>query len=322
MNKKIVQQITGLIVECFLVLSLMTTVVVVHAATTSLPSASDIINSVGNETGLPSFESNPHDDLPEGVNTGSKVKGISYIASALYNIADFFKYALGSIAVFLLIVSGIQLVMAGDKAEEELKKKKEYFKYAIIGFLLVIIAKDIISNVFYGQAGEVYSTEENAIGFAQYGSAEVRGIYNFIEFFVGALSVFFIVYHAMKMLIATSDDGVTKARKNIMYGLVGLVIIGLSELVIKDIVFADYGSTIDVEKAKSVFASLTNFVSSTMATVAVAMLFYAGYTAVTSFGKEDALTKAKKIAIMAIVGLVLAGAAYAIANTLIDFANS
>lgn len=315
MNKKITQ----LIVECFFVGILMMTVVVGHAAASS---AGDIINDIGNQTGLPSFESNPHDDLPEGVNSGSQVDGISYIASALYNITDFFKYALGTVAVFLLIISGVKLVMAGDKAEEELKKEKEYFKYAIIGFILVIVSKDIISNVFYGQAGEVYSSEENAIGFAQYGSAEIQGIYNFIEFFLGALAVFFIIYEAMKMLIATSDDAVSKARKNIMYGLVGLMIVGLSELVVKDIIFAEYGSTIDVDKAKSVFASLTNFVSSAMATVAVAMLFYAGYTAVTSFGREDALTKAKKIAIMAIVGLILAAAAYAVANTLIDFTNT
>lgn len=314
MNKKIVQ----IIVECFCIAIVLMTVVIGHA---SASSAGDIINDIGNQTGLPSFESNPHDDLPEGVNTGSKVKGIEYIASALYNVADFFKYALGSIAVFLLIISGIQLVMAGEKAEEELKKKKEYFKYAIIGFLLVIIGKDIVANVFYGQAGEVYSSAENAIGFAQYGSAEIRGIYNFIEFFLGAVAIFFIVYEAMKLFIATSDDGVTKARKNIMYGLFGLMIIGLSELVIKDIIFADYGSTIDIDKAKSVFASLTNFASSIIATIAVAMLFYAGYTAVTSFG-GDALGKAKKIATMAIVGLVLAGAAYAIANTLIGFATS
>lgn len=314
MNKKIIQ----LALECMTVLILMTVVVVGHAAASG---AGDIINDIGNQTGLPSFETNPHDDLPEGVSGGGKVQGIEFIASALYNVADFFKYALGTIAVFMLIISGIQLVMAGEKAEEELKKKKEYFKYAIIGFLLVMIGKDIISNVFYGQAGEVYSSTETAVSFASYGSAEIRGIYNFIEFFMGAVAIFFIIYEAMQMLVATSDDAVTKARKNIMYGLVGLVIIGLSELVIKDIIFANYGSTIDVEKAKSVFASLTNFVSSTMATIAVAMLFYAGYTYVTSFGREDALTKAKKIAIMAIVGLVLAGAAYAIANTLIKFAQ-
>src|SRR3989338_7628075 len=105
MNKKIIQSGIRIMIEFCLVMTMITTVVAVHAE--GIPSASDIINDVGNETGLPSFESNPHDDLPEGVNTGSKVKGVSYIDSALYNIADFFKYALGTVAVFLLIVSGI-----------------------------------------------------------------------------------------------------------------------------------------------------------------------------------------------------------------------
>jgi hypothetical protein len=114
------------------------------------------------------------------------------------------------------------------------------------------------------------------------------------------------------------DEEIAKSKRNITYAVVGLMLVGVAELVVKDIVFPKEGAQLgDVNKAKELIVTLTNFISGFIATITIAMFMYGGFLYVTAAGKEDQAAKAKKVLIGATIGLLLAMAAFALVNTVI-----
>jgi len=115
-----------------------------------------------------------------------------------------------------------------------------------------------------------------------------------------------------------SEDQIATAKKQITWSLVGLFVIGISEFVAKDILFQEQGESLGVLEAKQLFAQVTNFVAGTLGTFSFAFLLYAGYLYVTARDNEENTAKAKKIIMGAFLGLILAGAAFAITNTIVE----
>jgi hypothetical protein len=273
---------------------------------------SDTINQIGNQTGLTNYEGASHVEAIDQ-------KGVRNITSGLFYVLDFGKYVLGSIAIIIIIYMGLKMVVSSD-ADASLEGAKKFFTSALIGIFLILLADIIVQKVFFGQAGEVLLTEESAKQAALAGSEEIRGIYTFVEMFLAAIAVLTIVISGIRMMLSTQE---TSAQvKHIMYACVGLLIVGISELVVKDIIFADYGTRIDVEAAKNLVASITNFISSFIAMVSVAAFVYAGYLYTASYIAGDNLEKAKKAMIGAIAGILIAAAGFSITKTLLDFKDT
>jgi lysylphosphatidylglycerol synthetase-like protein (DUF2156 family) len=140
-----------------------------------------------------------------------------------------------------------------------------------------------------------------------------------MEYFIGAIAVLMLVIYGFRMVASQGNDEVLgKSKKAIMWAVAGLMLIGVSEVLVKDIIFPKEGSTLsDVNKGKELIVNVTNFTSSFIATVAIAMYMYAGFMYVTAAGKEDHVNKAKKVFIGATIGLLLAMGAFAIVNSIV-----
>lgn len=276
--------------------------------------AGGVLSDIGKSTQLPDFTTKGH-------SSSSIEPGASNITSALYYVIDFIKYFMGTIAVAMLIISGVRLVTAGDKIEEIAPKMKENIKYAIIGLIVIMISDVMIKQVFFGEMGEVYRSEADAKLAAERGTEQIRGLYNFIEVFVGVVAVLMIVIAGFRLVVqGSNEETLAKAKKQVAYAAAGIMVIGLSELVIKDIVFPKQGSQLsDVNKANELIVTITNFASSFIATIAVAMLMYGGVLYVTAAGDESKTEKAKKIFGQAVIGILIALAAFGIVNTVIQF---
>jgi len=274
----------------------------------------DVLGNIGTATSLPDFSTRGHA-------SSSYDPGAANITSALYYTVDLIKYFMGTIAVVMIIFSGVRLVTAGNKIDEIAPKMKENLKFAIIGLIVIMISDVAIKTVFFGEYGEVFRTESDAQLAAERGTDLIRGLYNFMEIFVGAISVLMIVIAGARLIVqGGNEETMGKAKKQIMYAVIGIVIVGLAELVVKDIVFPNQGSEIsNADNAVRLIVNLTNFVSSFIAVIAIAMLMYGGVLYVTSAGDESKTEKAKKIFFQAIIGILIALAAYGIVNTLIQF---
>lgn len=280
----------------------------------SAQGVSDIIRDIGEPTDLPSFEAGGHADA-------SIEPGAAGITSALLFTVDLFKYILATVAVVVIIASGIRLITAGKQIEEVSSQQKENIKYAGIGLIVIFMADELIRQVLFGESGEVFRSEADIQLAAERGVEQIRGLYNFLQFFVGAIAVFMIVFSGVRLIAsAGNDEAITKTKKQLQWAIVGLILVGISELLVKRIIFPDAGASLpDVQAARALIRDITNFASSFIATVAIAFLMYGGVLYVTAAGREEQTTKAKKVVLGAIIGIFVALAAFALVNTFIQF---
>ncbi len=282
--------------------------------TSDVQAPGSFLNEAGKNINLPGYTTNAHPNA-------SFQSGASNITSAILYAVDFVKYLMGTIAVIVIIISGIRLITSAKQVDEISGKQKENLKYAIIGLILIIAADQFVKQVFYGDQGEVYSSGAQLQDAAKRGSDQIKAIYSLLEYISAALAVLMIVIGGVRLVTSGGNEEVQgKVKKQVTYAVAGLILMGISEFVIKDVIFPKQGSVLsDTEKAKHLIVNFTNFVSGFVSIAAVIMFIYGGYLYVTSFGNEDGTGKAKKIFTGAIIGLLLAMAAFGIISTVVKF---
>lgn len=135
-------------------------------------------------------------------------------------------------------------------------------------------------------------------------------ITDWIRNVLGAIAVLFLVYGGVMYVTAHGEGGqIDKAKATIMYAIVGLVVVVLADQ-IKDVFYqetpaSDAGAYLTgaASKASSLVKGVIAFVEGFLATVAVAMLVYAGFTYVTAHGEQSSIDKAKRTTEYSIIGL-------------------
>jgi len=268
-----------------------------------------VIRQVGGQTKLPNYDA--------GHSSQNYQSGASQITSTIYFILDFFKYIFGGIAVMMLIISGMKLILSGRQVADAMNKEKETLRYSFTGIILIIVADQLIRG-FFGAEGEIYRTGTDMQMAAEAGSNLASGFTGLIRIFIPSVAILSIVLAGFRLLISRGDnDKLAKAKKQITWAILGLVLAGLSEIIIFRVFFPDKGTRIPdaIEFAKLVI-TMTNFVAGFISTTAVIMIIYAGYLYVISVG-GGGVDKAKTILRGAIIGLVLAMGAFALVNTFV-----
>jgi len=284
-----------------------------HSVVLGATSFQDVLGDLGDKIELENYETNNHADA-------SNQAGAKNITSAIFFVVDFIKYTLGTVVVGMIILNSIALITAGKQSEEKITKEKAYLTYAIMGLVLVFVAEEGVKLAFFGTEGEIFRDEETVKEFSIAGSEIIKGVYTMIQVFVGSIAVLALIYSGLQILVAAgSEETVNSAKKRIFMAAIGLIVIGLSETIIKDVVFKDRGEDVGVSEGINLVVSMTNFLSSMIATLAVLAIVYAGFLYILNFGNDEMTTKAKKIIFSAIIGLVLAAAAFGIVSTVIDF---
>lgn len=250
--------------------------------------------------------------------------GANIITSSIFKLIDFVKYILGAIAVVLMIMSGLNMITAGTKIDEVSQKEKENLKFIIYGLIFVIIADELVTKVFFGDYGECIASASNAAQCAKQGSGLVKGIYSFVLAIIASFSIMVSVISAFRLVTsAGNEEIIKKERGRIIMAVIGLVIAGFGEFAIKSIVFREGGTKgIDIAAAQKLVYNLTNFVAAFIGASCFVMLFYGGYLYVLSAGNDEKTGKAKKIIMGAIIGLLIALAAYSIVTTFTTFKSS
>lgn len=272
-----------------------------------------ILNIINKDAQLPSFTSNIHRDAPSA-------PGARNIGSIIFYILDFVKYLIGGIVVFFIIIGAIQILLQSGDVDEVYKKQKNNIFWSIVGLIVITISDSVIKKVFYGERGEVLQDESSAKLFAEQGANTIRGIYTAAEIMVGGIALLIIIFHALRMImVSQTEDEVGKSKKAVIYAVVGLAVIGISEIVIKGILFKEQGTQLGISEFQSLFIGITNFIASFIGILSLIMFIYAGITLVINAGNDEAAGKAKNIMKNTIIGILLALAAFAFTSTLIQF---
>ena len=263
---------------------------------------------------MPDFDvTGVHPDAPPGYE-----EGVGTVTSPVLFLIDFFRYLMSGIAFIVVVIYAIKLITKAN--EEEMTKIKTGLLTGIGGLLVIQLADPIVKNMFFGEQGDALENIMVAEKYAEETLSYIRGIIGLLHIFLGSVAVLVLVIRGMKLIVsAGEEEEQTKAKKHILYALVGLAVVGISELVVRGFVFPEAGETLpDVNLGRKIIVDITNFVSGFVAIIAFIMLFFAGYKYVVSGGKEEETDNVKKIFTGAIIGLVLALAAFALVNTFLD----
>jgi cytochrome bd-type quinol oxidase subunit 2 len=276
-------------------------------------SITDPLKKIEETTQLPTFETQTHDKA-------SIEPGASNISSAIYFVLDFMKFVIGGVAVIMIIITGIQLIMARKKIDEVWNKQKEHLIMIVTGFVFIMVADVAVRQVFFGVEGEVFESQAQAQEAAESGTEQLRGIYNVVLMVAGAFAILMLIIAGIRLLTSGGNEEVqTKVKKQITWIVIGLFILGVAEFVVQDIVFPKQGAEIpSADKARSLIVDITNFVSAFVSIAAVISSIYGGILYITAVGNEEKTAKAKKVLLGAIIALIVAVGAFAIVNTVIQ----
>ncbi len=256
--------------------------------------------------------------LPTYVSPEDTNGGADSLREALNTLMDFVKLLVVPVMLLIIFVMAIRMVSAGRENEEVATKAKTYATYALEGIIAIMIA-DTVVNVFFGPEGEIFMQGE--AGVQQFGRQADRlfqGFYNFVEAVIGGVAVFTLITAGFRYVAGSySDEQIASAKNQITWSLVGLVIVGLSELVVKGILFPNQGTSLGLEEANTLFADITNFIGGLMGTLAFIAMLYAGGLYITARDNEDNVSKAKTILTGAAIGIIIALMAFALTNTIV-----
>jgi len=275
------------------------------------------LDDIQSQTELPTFDANKH------VNA-IQVSGASNITSAIFFVLDFAKYLVGGIAVIILIVTGIQLILARKKIDDVWSKQKDRLIHLVTGFVIIMIASFAVNKGFYGTAGEVFDTTSSAQTAAKAASSQLKGMVSAVLMIAGSFAVFMLVVVGMKLLTSAGNEDVqTKAKKQITWIILGLFLLGVSEFIVLQIVFPEHGGRIpSADQGKKLIKDFTNFTSAFVSIAALISFIYGGYLYVVAAGNDEQTEKAKKILLGAVIAIVLGLGAFALVNTVIQLKPS
>ncbi len=271
---------------------------------------SSVVRSVGEQSNLPSFDAGHSDQAAQ--------PGASNITSTIYFALDFFRYVFGGIAVLMIIISGMKLILAARNIDDVMNKEKNTLRYAFSGLIMILLADQVLRLVFFGEEGEVFRSGEDIQEAAERGTSIASGVLDMIRVFIPSVAVLFVIIAGIRLVLSQGDqEKANKAKTMLTWAIIGLIVAGLAELVVYQIIFPDAGTRLsDPYAFNRLIITMTNFVSGFISTVAVVMMIYAGYLYVVSGGGEG-VEKAKKIVMGAVIGLLLAMAAFALVNTFV-----
>lgn len=246
--------------------------------------------------------------------------GIRGLTGAIFTFLDFFKLLVTPIAILFMVVMGVRMVAAGRDNSEVETASKNYIRYALEGLIVIFIADAVVRSVAFGIEGDIF--RNGTAGAAQYGrqaSTFLQGIYSLIQVVIGSIAVFMLVLAGMRYVAASaSDTEISTAKRQIQWSLIGLFVVAISEFVAKKILFKNQGTALGFSDAQILLAQVTNFIAGAIGTIAFVFFLYAGYLYVTAAGKEDNVSKAKKIMLGAAIGIILALSAFAITSTIVS----
>ncbi|MBT4917783.1 hypothetical protein HN709_01215 [Candidatus Peregrinibacteria bacterium] len=276
-----------------------------------------IIKAIGDQeqTNLGDFATGQHADSPPDY----IAKGVGRVSSPILFAIDMFKYFMSGIAFLVVVFQATKLISTAN--EEEAGKAKSTLLVGILGLVIIQLAGVIVNKIFFGEQGEAFESVTDAQLAAEEGVELLRGILGFVEALIGIITVFIFVTRGFVLLTSAGDEEtITTTKKHVMYSVVGLIAVAMSEIVVRGFIFPEAGKSLpDVDTGKFILVEVINFLAAFISVICFVALFYAGYKYVTAAGNEEETETVKKTVFGVVIALVLTLGAFALVNTLIEF---
>ncbi|MCK5615148.1 hypothetical protein KAR91_75490 [Candidatus Pacearchaeota archaeon] len=268
-----------------------------------------------------------------------RYSGESQIQSAILAIAKVLRNIIGAFAVLWIVVSGIQMVLAGGD-ESKITEQKRAITYAVIGLMVILLLERGITLI-YGVPGVERGLSTAGPGISE----EIIGVIAFAKALIGAAAILMIMINGFKTITAQGEeDKITTQKKAILWVIVGLVVIMVNEFAVENLFiepaqrqiaqsqeFMAAGEEIipqdeqegisisNVQNLINLFGSITQFILGFVGIIAFAALIYGAASMIGNYGNDEMVEKSKKIIRNALIGIVVILSAFALISTVIKF---
>ncbi|MCL2445101.1 pilin [Candidatus Saccharibacteria bacterium] len=143
-------------------------------------------------------------------------------------------------------------------------------------------------------------------------------LFNLIQV-VAYVAVAFIIYGGFMYIMSRGNpDGIAKGKKTILNSVIGLVIAILASAIVNTVQGIVGTVRLDATGGGDPLTNILNTVYFAIGLSAVVVIAYSGFVYITSSGDPAKITKAKQSIIYAIVGLIVAIAAWAITSFVLE----
>lgn len=160
------------------------------------------------------------------------------IASNLYSkmifpFVKFLMYFIMGVLFIIALVRAINLILTNK--DEGSKQAGAILKWNAFGLLVIIFSKSLIEAI-YGKEAEVINKDATTLSAIWWAVDKtvpfVFTIINYLVWFIGIFLLVMIIIQAVQILTKPTDETMQKKlRKNIIYILIWLVVMGLSYVI-------------------------------------------------------------------------------------------
>jgi hypothetical protein len=240
-----------------------------------------------------------------GIATGAGAAGIasSTPGAILDGLLTALLTFLIPVSILVITIAGFYLILGLGNDESRTKARKIVVN-TIIGIVLIGLAT-VIVNIAIG----LYQGSPDTSGLLSL----IQAALDFILSFVVILAVFVITIAGFYLILGLgNDESRTKARKIILYTIIGIVIISLAEAIVDFALGTSSSGLGDATFLYDIIQSALDVIISYVALIAVATIVIAGFYLLLGLGSDESKTTARKIIIYTITGIIIIGLASAI----------
>jgi type IV secretory pathway VirB2 component (pilin) len=165
-----------------------------------------------------------------GGNVGINVLSGSNPVQVVIQIVNTVLTYVGLAAVIAIVIAGLYMILSGGSQAD---KAKEIIKWVIIGLVVILLAKVIVAFIYAALGENLADIGINIPG----GTGDIRqvitSVLNTVLNFVGLIAVIAIVIAGIWLIVGMgSDESKDRAKKIILYTIIGLIIILLAKLLV------------------------------------------------------------------------------------------
>lgn len=233
--------------------------------------------------------------------------GGATISSFFINLVSSFTGIWAMIAVLVLVSAGFTLMISEDEGAID-KAKKTIIAVLIGGIITTILVTlassginiNAVTMIYNGIPGYTLNTTGATVGL------QAMGVSDWLASMAAMLGIVIVIVATVRAVTTFGGDEAAydNVRNALLQVVVGLIVIAAA-YVFRNVFFVPLGQTHTPDPLLAIVTVKVIIVLSIITLIAVAILVYAGFRMVISFGAEDQYTAAKSLAIRVVVGLFI-----------------
>ncbi len=208
------------------------------------------------------------------------------------------------VAVIAIVIAGFNLSISRD--EGAMDKAKSQIILVIIGGITITLLLAIGPTTFIGKFYNGAIDSSAILSAPVFIEFETIGIAEWIITIMAAIGILMIILSLLEAVTSLGDEGAyTKVRTAVLNVVIGLLIIVAAKIIRTTFFSPINGGVANPAPLMTYIIGKITIVLNFILVIAVAIVIYAGFRMVMSFGNEDDYNNAKSLVLRVLIGILV-----------------